>query len=120
VVTGRLRERFWSSNDRSGRSLEIEAYTLGHDLVYGTTEFVRIVRAERVDKVRDLEGDRMAYCLAQDAAGEADDRAPTDISGLTMLDGLDRTDRDSEPDHDPDEVDEVDEVITLLPDSAVA
>jgi single-strand DNA-binding protein len=117
VVTGKLRERFWSSNGRSGQSLEVEADTLGHDLAYGTTEFVRIVRAERVEKVQDPDGDKMAYLLAGDAEAEAAERSVTDVSGLTVLDDLDRAERDDEPGEDPDDADEL---IALLPEVAVA
>jgi single-strand DNA-binding protein len=117
VVTGKLRERFWSSNGRSGQYLEVEADTLGHDLAYGTTEFVRIVRAERVEKVQDPDGDKMAYLLAGDAEAEAAERSVTDVSGLTVLDDLDRAGRDDEPGEDPDDADEL---IALLPEVAVA
>jgi single-strand DNA-binding protein len=117
VVTGRLRERFWSSNGRSGQSLEIDAATLGHDLAYGTTEFVRIVRAERVEKVKDLDGEKMAYLLAEDAADEAAHQSIADVSGLTVLDDRDGPDRANGPDEDPDDVDEL---IAILPDAAVA
>jgi single-strand DNA-binding protein len=82
VVTGRLRERFWSANGRSGQSLEVEADMLGHDLSYGTTEFVRIVRAERIRSAEDKAGDELAYQLAEEAVA---DRPPVDVSGLTDL-----------------------------------
>ncbi len=35
VVTGRLWERAWTKDDRSGRTLEVEAETVGHDLTFG-------------------------------------------------------------------------------------
>jgi single-strand DNA-binding protein len=85
VVTGRLWERLWSSNGRSGRSMEVDATTVGHDLAYGTTEFVRIVRAARIETVKDVQGDRMAYLLARDAE-QAGELSPTDISDLTVFD----------------------------------
>jgi single-strand DNA-binding protein len=47
VVTGRLTERFWSANGRSGQSLEIHADGLGHDLSFGTAEFARVASADR-------------------------------------------------------------------------
>jgi single-strand DNA-binding protein len=117
VVTGKLRERFWSSNGRSGQSLEIDAVTLGHDLTYGTTEFARIVRAERVEKEKDLDGDTMAYRAAQDASDEAADRSIVDVSDLTVLDDPDDPGRGHGPDDDPDDPDEL---IAMLPDAAVA
>jgi single-strand DNA-binding protein len=71
VVTGTLRERFWTSGDRSGQSLVVEAVTIGHDLSYGTSDFVRIARAERPHGGERSEG-----------------RAPVDVSGLTVLDDV--------------------------------
>jgi len=43
VVSGRLKVRDWDNGERSGTSVEIEAVCLGHDLVWGTTEFSRTV-----------------------------------------------------------------------------
>jgi single-strand DNA-binding protein len=96
VVTGRLRERFWSSNGRSGQTMVIEADTVGHDLTYGTTEFVRIVQSERGQEAQDPEA----------AGGPI-----TDVSSLVVLD--DEPERDEDPDG-------VAAVAALLPDSAVA
>jgi single-strand DNA-binding protein len=109
VVTGRLRERFWSSDGRSGQSLEVEAETLGHDLSFGTATFVRVVRTERNDSAKDREDAEMAYLGSKDAEGDVD-RVPTDVTGLTVLDD---DDRDYEPDR-------VDELVARLPDPAVA
>jgi single-strand DNA-binding protein len=41
VVMGRLRVRDWDNGERAGTSVEIEAETLGHDLVWGSSTFVR-------------------------------------------------------------------------------
>jgi single-strand DNA-binding protein len=41
VVTGRLRVRDWTNEDRKGTSIEIEADALGHDLLWCTTSAVR-------------------------------------------------------------------------------
>ena len=41
IVTGRLRIRDWSSGERSGTTVEIEADSLGHDLSWGTSVFTR-------------------------------------------------------------------------------
>lgn len=98
VVTGRLRERFWSANGRSGQSLEVEADTLGHDLSFGTTQFVRIVRAERVDRVSDPEGDELAYLVSNDAGDSPGDLMPTDLSDFPVLN--DEVDQHDEPDLD--------------------
>ncbi|MBJ7281217.1 MAG: hypothetical protein JHD31_05065, partial [Rhodoluna sp.] len=42
-VMGRLRVRDWDNGERAGTSVEIEAETLGHDLVWGSSTFVRTV-----------------------------------------------------------------------------
>ncbi|MCU1529689.1 MAG: Single-stranded DNA-binding protein [Frondihabitans sp.] len=44
VVSGRLRIREWEKDDRSGTSVEVDADSLGHDLHWGTTSFVRTPR----------------------------------------------------------------------------
>jgi single-strand DNA-binding protein len=43
LVSGRLKVRDWDNGERSGTSVEIEADCLGHDLVWGTSEFSRTV-----------------------------------------------------------------------------
>lgn len=43
LVMGRLRVRDWDNGERAGTSVEIEAETLGHDLVWGSSTFVRTV-----------------------------------------------------------------------------
>jgi single-strand DNA-binding protein len=68
VVTGTLRERFWTSGERSGQSLVVEAVTIGHDLSYGTTDFVRTERIRSDER----------------SAGQA----ATDVSDLTVLDDV--------------------------------
>ena len=45
VVTGRLRIRKWENADRSGTSVDVEADSIGHDLTWCTTKFVRSVAA---------------------------------------------------------------------------
>lgn len=51
VVSGRLKVRDWDNGERSGTSVEIEADCLGHDLVWGTTQFSRtaLVREDPED-----------------------------------------------------------------------
>lgn len=43
VVSGRLRIRDWEKEERSGKTIEIEAESLGHDLAWGTSTFARTV-----------------------------------------------------------------------------
>jgi single-strand DNA-binding protein len=58
VVSGRLKIRDWDNGERSGTSVEVDAESLGHDLVWGTAEFSRtvLVREEPEDDEPD-EGD---------------------------------------------------------------
>lgn len=41
AVQGRLRVRQWASGERSGTQVEVEADSIGHDLSWGTSSFVR-------------------------------------------------------------------------------
>ena len=45
---GRLRVRDWDNGERAGTSVEIEAETVGHDLMWGSSTFVRTVH-NRID-----------------------------------------------------------------------
>lgn len=44
VVTGRLSIREWERDDRWYTCAEVEAWTLGHDLARGTSQFTRLSR----------------------------------------------------------------------------
>jgi single-strand DNA-binding protein len=46
VAVGRLKVRDWSSDDRSGTSVEVEADSLGHDLHWGVSSYQRVARTE--------------------------------------------------------------------------
>lgn len=46
IVHGRLRVSAWERDGRSGTNVEIEALTVGHDLVRGTSAFTRASAAE--------------------------------------------------------------------------
>ena len=48
IITGRLRIRDWETDDRKGTDVEIEADAIGHDLTWGTSQFIRNPR-ENVD-----------------------------------------------------------------------
>ncbi|GAB6898495.1 single-stranded DNA-binding protein [Kineosporia succinea] len=48
VITGRLWERSWTKDDRAGRTLEVEAETVGHDLTFGVSAFTRFPRNRHV------------------------------------------------------------------------
>lgn len=58
IVSGRLKIRDWDNGERTGTSVEVDAESLGHDLVWGTAEFSRtvLVREDPEDDEPD-EGD---------------------------------------------------------------
>jgi single-strand DNA-binding protein len=41
IVSGTLKVRDWNNGEHSGTSVEIEADTIGHDLIWGTSTFTR-------------------------------------------------------------------------------
>jgi single-strand DNA-binding protein len=43
VVVGRLKIRDWENGERSGTTIEIDADALGHDLMWGSSAFIRSV-----------------------------------------------------------------------------
>ncbi len=55
VVMGRLRVRDWDNGERAGTSVEIEAETLGHDLVWGSSTFVRTVNVREDQSEAEIE-----------------------------------------------------------------
>jgi single-strand DNA-binding protein len=57
VVMGRLRVRDWDNGERAGTSVEIEAETLGHDLVWGSSTFVRTVNVREDQPEIEIEED---------------------------------------------------------------
>jgi single-strand DNA-binding protein len=46
---GRLRVRDWDNGERAGTSVEIEAETVGHDLLWGSSTFVRTVHTREAE-----------------------------------------------------------------------
>ncbi len=58
VVYGRMRVNQWMRSDNiPATSVEIDAYCVGHDLTWGTTELVRVARAQvdQTDRLADEE-----------------------------------------------------------------
>lgn len=43
IVNGRLRIRDWTSGEKTGTTVDVEADSIGHDLLWGTTSFTRSV-----------------------------------------------------------------------------
>ena len=45
VVIGRLRVRDWDNGERAGTSVELEAESIGHDLLWGSSTFTRTINS---------------------------------------------------------------------------
>lgn len=55
VARGKLKIRNWQTDDTSGTAVEIEADALGHDLLWGTTQFERT--RPKADSAEEAEGE---------------------------------------------------------------
>ncbi|MGH8773986.1 MAG: single-stranded DNA-binding protein [Jiangellaceae bacterium] len=88
IVVGRLRIRDWKDdNGRMGRDAEVDAITVGHDLVRGTSEFTR-VRRERTEQGDEGE---FAAAVSMELLVEEQARAAGEIR-----------DPEDEPEREPD------------------
>lgn len=82
VVTGRLRVRDWTHDDKKGTNVEIDAEAIGHDLSWGTAAFTRSAAA----------------AVADDAiAATGTDGTATDDTAVDNPD-VNETDRDADTD----------------------
>ncbi|WP_137843416.1 single-stranded DNA-binding protein [Microbacterium sp. 2FI] len=75
IVAGRLRVRQWDNGTKSGTAVDIDADTIGHDLVWGTTRFEKDSPAGRgnadpADQPTDPPADDWAPALGADAVTE--------------------------------------------------
>jgi len=50
LVRGRLKVRDWDNGERSGTSVEIDADSIGHDLMFGVTSYERTTHVEDHDE----------------------------------------------------------------------
>ena len=67
IVTGRLKVRQWATDDgRSGTSVDIDAESVGHDLMWGTANYRRNVQ------------DRTASGTGEETSGSAAEETETD------------------------------------------
>ena len=58
LVRGKVRIRDWDNGERSGTTVEIDADSLGHDLMFGTSEFNRVgFEKEAQEQEEDLEAE---------------------------------------------------------------
>lgn len=70
IVSGRLRIRRWEAGEKNGISVDVEAESIGHDLVWGTAHYVRTLQREP-DAASNPAGTEVESG-STDAAGRAD------------------------------------------------
>jgi single-strand DNA-binding protein len=68
LVTGRLRIRDWTSGEKAGTTIDIEAEAVGHDLLWGNSVFTRTIANSLA---RESEGDAATEFPAE-AVGESE------------------------------------------------
>ncbi len=69
IVTGRLRIREWDNGERVGTTIEIEADSIGHDLLWGTAKFSRTMVSSSAPVAED--NDDAASDGPESSAGDA-------------------------------------------------
>ena len=78
LVTGKLRVREWDNGERIGTNVDIEAESIGHDLLWGTAKFVRSIVASSAPAADPMPEHAMEEAPdAVDPAGPGDPDAPT-------------------------------------------
>lgn len=84
VLSGRLRIREWENADRSGINIEIEADSLGHDLMWGTAQFSRTIHSVTSRSGSRAEADGIAD--AEHEEFEAADKSHGDAAEFGAVD----------------------------------
>jgi single-strand DNA-binding protein len=64
IVSGRLRIREWEAGERKGTTVEVEADAVGHDLMWGTTSFTRVITTSSASAPHDDEGETTSQTSA--------------------------------------------------------
>lgn len=97
VVYGRLRVNQWLRQDNShATSVEIDAYSVGHDLSWGTTSLTRVSRAQLDTQ------DRMADEGVQDAMAALEGEPIVVEDDFASYDPGDLAGRRTPGEHDPE------------------
>jgi len=66
IVYGRMRINQWVNGERTGTTVEIDAYNVGHDLTFGRATFTKVAKPQLNQQ------DRMADPEVQDASDQLD------------------------------------------------
>ena len=79
LVYGRMRINQWVNGEKSGTTVEIDAYRVGHDLTWGQAKFTKVARPQL------NQDDRMADPEVQDANDQVDRDAAMAERDLSQL-----------------------------------
>lgn len=71
IAFGRPRVRDWTSEERSGTNMEIEVESLGHDLLWGRTEYIKTVSSRSVESESGTPGDGESPAASESAPSES-------------------------------------------------
>jgi len=105
LVYGRMRINQWVNGERSGTTVEIDAYNVGHDLSWGQTKFVKVAKPQlnQNDRMADPEVQDAADQLDRDAAmadddylKDGDDQPATEGSAHAAGEGIDVSSADTD------------------------
>jgi single-strand DNA-binding protein len=86
LLTGRLRLREWENGAKRGLSVEIDAEAIGHDLLWGTSTFVKSSQSSTADREKDWGGPGESDAWAAPGIG-IDPANPPALSALPSLGG---------------------------------
>ena len=76
IVYGRMRINQWVNGERSGTTVEIDAYNVGHDLTWGQSKFTKVAKPQL------NQDDRMADPAVQDSHEQLDRDAAMAAGGF--------------------------------------
>jgi len=89
IVNGRLRIRDWTNGEKTGTTVDVEADSIGHDLLWGTTSFTRSVTsslAQATPTSEDFPPETQSAGPAAEPAAESGDApeplVPAEPAGL--------------------------------------
>ncbi len=82
IVTGRVRIRDWTSGEKTGTTIEIDADAVGHDLTWGRSSFTRSVIIGRSDAGAESDSSPASEPEAPDEVEVPDDASTLTASKL--------------------------------------
>jgi single-strand DNA-binding protein len=85
LVTGRLRIRDWTSGEKAGTTIDIEAEAVGHDLLWGNSVFTRTIANSLARESRDdAAAEFPAEAAAESETRESDELENEDAEALPV------------------------------------